>query len=128
MSAKSLDSQPAKFLDIVADFEAQLREWKDSLPPTLQLKDRLTQCQSSQDTISLLETLLQCSYYDLVMVLHAPFAYPWITRRFRYNFDTNVEMRTNVQITRSSEAMVNAARNIVIVARNFQINGANTHA
>ena len=128
MAAESLDDQPIKILDIVTEFDKKLRLWKDSLPLAMRPKDRLKQFQASQDARSLEETILHCSYYDLIMVLYAPLTYPWITKRFRYDSNTNVRAKVNAQIAQSSEAMVEAARNVIIMTRNFEINGANTHA
>ncbi len=62
------------------------------------------------------------------MGLHAIFAYPWNTNRFGDNMRPDIRKEVNMQITKSSEAMVIAARNIIVMARYFDINGANTHA
>ncbi|KIX06974.1 uncharacterized protein Z518_04950 [Rhinocladiella mackenziei CBS 650.93] len=128
MSVRSLEGQLMKVLDIVTDCDKQLRSWKDSLPVAIRPQDRLKQFQVSRDTSSLAQILLHCSYYDLVMVLHAPFAYPWMTKHLCSDTNTNLRTRVNAQIAQSSEATVEAARNIIVMARNFEINGANTHA
>ncbi len=62
------------------------------------------------------------------MGLHAIFAYPWNTNRFSDNMRPDLRKEVKMQITKSSEAMVIAARNIIVMARCFDINGANTHA
>ena len=128
MSAKGLDRQPAKVLEIVAEFAEQLRSWKESLPLQVRPKDRPKQPHFSLLARTLGIALLLCSYYDLLMVLHAPFSYPWSTQRFPHDSNANTRVKVNSQIVHSSEATVEAARNIIIMARNFEINGANTHA
>ncbi len=62
------------------------------------------------------------------MGLHAIFAYPWNTNSFSGNMRPDIRKEVKMQITKSSEAMVIAARNIIVMARCFDINGANTHA
>ncbi|KIW99291.1 uncharacterized protein Z519_00954 [Cladophialophora bantiana CBS 173.52] len=128
MSAKRLDNQPGKFLGIVAEFDNELRKWKNSIPVAMRPKDHLKQFEVSQNVSSLEKILIQSSYYDLMMVIHAPLSYPWITNRIRCDLNTNIRARIETQIAQSSEETARAARNIIIMARNFEINGANTHA
>jgi len=128
MSAERLVDQPAKILNIVIEMDRQLCLWKDSLPPQMQPSGSLRPSQASHSARTLEWILLHCSFYDLVMVLHAPYAYPWITQRFR--IDANIEFGAKIeaQVAQSSKIMAEAARNIIIMTRNFEINGANTHA
>ena len=128
MSAENLGNQPARALDMVDELNAQLDEWKDSLPLNMRPKSCLKQCQTSRDMWSLKETILHSSFYDLVMVLHAPFAYPWITKCFRYETNVHVGANIKTQTAKSLESMADAARSIIVMTRDYDINGANTHA
>lgn len=62
------------------------------------------------------------------MALNAPFAYPWIAKRFLPESTQEAQTKFTAQAATSSAEMADAARNIIIMARNFEMNGANTHA
>ena len=72
--------------------------------------------------------LMHSSYCDLLMVLHSPFAYPWITNRFLRDSNESLRVEMVSQISKSTDTVVVAARNIIVMARTFDMNGANTHA
>lgn len=128
MSAHIQDDQPAEILECVLDFNHQLQSWKADLPVELRPQDHVQQFQKRPSQRSLSTTLLQSSYYDLLMVSHAPFVYPWITQRFERGASPDVRAKISDQVIKSVEATVVAARNIIVMTRNFEINGANTHA
>jgi hypothetical protein len=128
MSSESVDDQPLQAIEILADLDKQLHDWKESIPVRMQPKSHLKQSQAFETTNSLHEIIMHTAYYDLVMVVHAPFAYPWMNKRFGNDLSTILRSEVDMQATKSAEAMVTVARNIIIMARNFEINGANTHA
>lgn len=115
-------------LDIVFESSRQLKSWKDSLPVDLQPKTHLRQFLVSPGARPLREILIYCSYYDHMMALNAPFAYPWIAKRFLPKSTQEAQTKFTAQAATSSAEMADAARNIIIMARNFEMNGANTHA
>lgn len=128
MTAKSLETLPSKVLEIVNGLDKQLHSWKESLPVEMRPSGRLEKLHVSSNVTPLGITLIRCSYYDLLMVLHAPFSYPWISRRLNHHSNSEFRVKLNAQVTKSSQKVVDAARNIIITARTFEINGANTHA
>ncbi len=128
MSARSVNDQPLQVLEIVDQFDKELVSWKKSLPIAMRPKDCPKESPDTPNEKSLAEVLISSSYYDLLMVLHAPFAYPWLTARFSCGPNIGKQMQLNTQVARSTEIVVAAARNIIMMARLFEINGANTHA
>jgi hypothetical protein len=128
-SGKELTRDPVKMIDVVLDLARQLSVWRNSLPVELRPDDHLQHFHVSPNTNPLTVTRIHASYYDQLMRLHALFAYPWITEGF-FNEDTNPDFRAKIngQIRRSSETMAAAARNIIIMARAFDINGSCTYA
>ncbi len=128
MSTKAPNEQPDRMLEIVTRFDRQLRLWKESLSSQLRPKDHLKEFQTPSKTMFLSIVLIHCSYYDLLMVIHTFFTYPWITNSISPNLKPQLRAKLDTQIITSSNAAVDAARNIIVISRHFEINGACTHA
>ncbi len=135
VSNKTLTQDSIKMLlDVVLDLDRQLRQWRDSLPVELRPPDdRLEQFHvSSPNTSPLRVVRIHASYYDLLMGVHALLAYPWmISERPDNKGSAGPALQTklkNTQIRKSSDTMAAAARNIIIMARAFDINGSCTYA
>lgn len=128
LSAKILDRQPTKLLEIISEYSKELLSWKDSLPIEMRPADCSKYFDSPLLSRSLGARLLHCSYYDLLMVLNAPFAYPWISNRLRKDLSSDLAGKVDAQVIESSETVIESAKNIIVMTRNFDLNGANTHA
>lgn len=128
LSAKGLDDQPTKLLEIINKYNQELLSWQNSLPAEMRPK----LCYKNIDNISLSRTLgiilIHCSFNDLLMVLNAPLAYPWINSALRTHSNSDLVRKIDAQITESSETVIESARKIIIMTRHFDLNGANTHA
>jgi hypothetical protein len=128
LSVKVLDHQPTKLLEIISEYSQELLSWKNSLPIEMRLADCFKDFDSPLLSRSLGTRLLHCSFYDLLMVINAPFAYPWISDRLRKNLSSDLAGKVDAQVIKSSETVIESARKIIIMTRNFDLNGANTHA
>ncbi|KAK5047211.1 hypothetical protein LTR84_006733 [Exophiala bonariae] len=126
LSARGLHDQPARLLEIVRKYNQELLSWETSLAAEM----RPRTCYKYNDDVQLSRTLaiilLHCSFCDLLMILNAPFAYPWINSGFRK--DSNGETKIAAQISESSATIVESARKIIVMTRHFDLNGANTHS
>ncbi|KEF61157.1 uncharacterized protein A1O9_02722 [Exophiala aquamarina CBS 119918] len=128
LSAKGLDDQPTKLLEIVAKYNQELLSWESSLPAEMRPRICYKYIENVQLSRSLGIILLHCSFYDLSMVLNAPLAYPWIKSAFGTTPKSDLERKIDAQISESSATVVESARKIIIMTRHFDLNGANTHA
>ncbi|RVX72409.1 hypothetical protein B0A52_03597 [Exophiala mesophila] len=128
ISTRHLQDQPSKLMDIVNGLDNELRTWKANLPSRIMPQDELKHFQTNPISTNLALILLHCSYYDLIMATHTIFVYPWSIRQPALESNPDLAAKLRAQIRRSSEAVATAARNIIIMARNFDINGACTHA
>lgn len=126
-SSKSLETQPAKMLEMVSHFDRELQQWRDSLPPSFRPETRLRDLKASPFPRSIRLAFIHGLYYNSLMAIHTLFAYPWITDiTTSLSLTSTLRTKIEAQIKQSSEAMVTAARNIIVMTRNFDINGACT--
>ncbi|OQU95760.1 Fungal specific transcription factor domain-containing protein [Cladophialophora immunda] len=121
MSVKAFQQPPSTLLETVAELDHQLHEWRDSLPPGLRPDDRLRSFQASRDARYLPTILMHCAYYGSLMAIHTIFAYPWV---YSTIFGNGRGVVTQDQVIFSSNTVAEAARNIIIIARSLEINGA----
>ena len=101
--------------------DAQLREWRQSLPVALRPADKLMAFQTPSNTRSFATTHTHYAYYGTLMAIHTMIAYPWI-RSTVFDYDRNHVAHD--QIISSSNIVADAARNIIIIARSLGIDGA----
>lgn len=128
ISTNGLLDQPSKLLDLVNQLNQDLQNWKDALPSHIRPQDKVMSCPITLNTTNLAIILLHCSYYDLIMALHGTFAYPWALKDPAQESDLPLRARLRAQIRTSCELVATAARNIIVMARSFDLNGACTHA
>ena len=128
MAAKAFDEDPETMLALVQDFDEQLCSWKTSLHSQVRPQDTVKHFHAAPNTRFLEMILIHCSYYNLLMVVHTLFAYPWIINSFEIGANSSFRTKIKAQVARSSKVVANAARNIIVMTRNFDINGACTHA
>ncbi|OAG42085.1 hypothetical protein AYO21_03539 [Fonsecaea monophora] len=121
MSVKAFQQPPSTLLETVAELDHQLHEWRDSLPPGLRPDDRLRSFQVPHDARYLPTVLMHCAYYGSLMAIHTIFAYPWV---YSTIFGNGRGVVTQDQLIFSSNTVAEAARNIIIIARSLEINGA----
>lgn len=127
-STQALQEPAAKMLDLVTQFDMKLRSWRDAFPAHLRPPDNLKHFQMPS-TIKMLGLMtIHCSYYDLVMIIHGIFAYPWVTESFPGNIDSNLSQRIKVQVVTSSYMMANAARSLIVIARKLDMARACTQS
>lgn len=123
MSAKALQKSPSALLDTARELGEQLQSWKESLPTNMRPKDHLTSFQVPQNARPLSKIILQYSYYGNLISIHTPFAYPWM---FEQNISLNPSEAIDEQLVTSSNIVADAARNIIVIARNVEITGTST--
>lgn len=121
MSVKAFQQPPNTVLEAVAQLAQQLQEWRDSLPAGLRPEDRLRSFQTPRDARYLPKTLLHCAYYGSLMAIHTILASPWV---YSTVFGNDRGLVTQDQVVFSSNTVAEAARNIIIIARILEINGA----
>lgn len=121
MSVKAFRQPPSTLLETVAQLDHQLHEWRDSLPARLRPEDRLRSFQAPRDSRNLPTILMHCAYYGSLMAIHTIFAYPWV---YSTIFGNGRGVVTQDQVIFSSNTVAEAARNIIIIARSLEINGA----
>lgn len=120
---------PAKdMLYLVSQFHTQLQGWKNSLPVESQPFDCLSQWQMPDTVRSLGILTVHCSFYDLIMVVHSIFAYPWVKQLFSGDICAKLATQVNAQMTASSNLMANAARSLIVIARNLDMDRAATQS
>lgn len=125
---QALEAPAKEMLDLVSQFHTQLQSWKNSLPADSQPCDRLKQWQMPDTVRSLGMLTIHCSFYDLMMVVHSIFAYPWVTELFSGHDDTNLALQVNAQMAASSDIVANAARSLIVIARNLDMDRAGTQS
>ncbi|KIW98761.1 uncharacterized protein Z519_00424 [Cladophialophora bantiana CBS 173.52] len=121
MSVKAFQQPPNTLLETVAQLDHQLREWRDSLPAKLRPDDRLRSLQVPGDARYFPTILMHYAYYGSLMAIHTIFAYPWV---YSTIFGNDRGIVTQDQVIFSSNTVAEAARNIIIIARGLEINGA----
>lgn len=118
LSIKAFQQSPEALLDAMKGLDSQLRVWKASLPERLKPEEIVTSLNQSNRKIPLSSLLISYAYWGTLIKIHTVIAYPWIrTVLFR-----DLESETlQKQEHSSSEVIHQAARNILILARTFEI-------
>jgi hypothetical protein len=123
MSVKAFQQPPNTLLEIAVDLHRKLQDWKESLPADIRPADRLRSFRIPRNARLLPILVLHCAYYGSLMAAHTIFVYPWIsTAVFGHERCTEIQD----QINSSSNTIADAARNIILIARNTEITGAST--
>lgn len=120
-SVKAFQQSPSDFLGAAMTLDAQLREWRESLPGALRPADKLRafQMPSSARSFSIIHA--HYAYYGTLIAIHTMIAYPWIRSTV---FDQERNAVAHDQIVSSSNTVADAARNIIVIARSLGIDGA----
>ena len=110
-------------IDTVRDLSAQVEEWYHLIPSHLKIdiKRGFTRplIGSQADKIM----YLQYGYFGSLMAVHAIFAYPWIG-----NFDAVKDKPAiSSQRVSSSDAVADAARNVILGSRLIRMDAASPH-
>ena len=128
LSTRALHEAPAKMLRVVTQFDAQLQLWKNSLPLEIQPLTTLKQFRIPDGDKWLGHMITHCSYYDLLMITHSSFMYPWVIESFAHDLDEDLAERVQSQTFTSSCFVANAARSLIVIARNVDLYRAGTQS
>ncbi|KAK5046474.1 hypothetical protein LTR84_008277 [Exophiala bonariae] len=120
-SVKAFRQSPSEFLQTATSLDAELREWRQSLPITMRPVDKLTAFRIPSNSITFSTTYIHYAYYGTLMAIHTMIAYPWIRSTV---FDHDRDMVDHDQIIASSNIVADAARNIIVIARSLGIDAA----
>lgn len=119
-SAKAFQQSPSVFIQTVQELGQQLQHWRDSLPLWLQTERAIRTTGLPRNVQVLHVVKIRFLYYGSVMAIHTIFAYPWITAMFG-----NVQNQTlRNQISMSSNAVAEAARNLILAVKYTVIDAA----
>lgn len=121
MSVKAFRQAPSDLLATAARLDKELRAWRESLPPDIRPSDRLKSFQIPRHAKFFSTIFFHYAYYGSLIALNAIFAYPWVANGI---FGSDGRAITSDQIIASSNTVANAARNIILVARSLEIDGA----
>lgn len=121
IAIRALHEPPAKMLSFVGRFDKQLRTWKESMPSQLRPSEFLRQF-TMAGTMRLLGLMsVHSSFYDLVMVTHSIFMYPWVVSSFSSDGDPNFARKLKAQTMTSSHLVANAARSLIVMTRSLDM-------
>jgi hypothetical protein len=119
-SAKAFQQSPSVLIQTVQELGQQLQHWRDSLPLWLQTERAIRTTELPRNVQVLHVVKIRFLYYGSVMAIHTIFAYPWITAMFG-----NVQNQTlRNQISMSSNAVAEAARNLILAVKYTVIDAA----
>jgi hypothetical protein len=113
-------------LEVVTELDGQLQAMADSIHGSMKPAAELNLWDDPQQSDSLVAILLHASYYDLLIFIHSRLVYPWLTAELHPEADEEVRANVEAQTVRSSMQMAAAARNLIIMSRNLDIDGAST--
>lgn len=102
-----------------------LRKWKDSISASMQPQDsiKLSYMKMNEKPLSVLN--LHLAYYGTVLGLHTLFTTPWISRVL-LNPSVATSSRAEELGLASPETVIDAARNIIILSSQMQVDAAST--
>lgn len=117
-----LQSTLFAILSTVHDFHQQLEQLLQDLPHELRVQPsaRIVQVDRSSATHAH-KMYLHCTIHGIVMALHAPFFYPWISSRMKTG---GIDHHLDAQIQFSSKAIAASAQNIVLAVRHMVVDVA----
>lgn len=119
MSVRASQQSLTNLINTVRDIHRQLEEFKQSLPPDLQIEEDVLPPQDRQSTSRLIHLVyIRFALYGSIMAVHIPFFYPWIAAKLRTT-ETNAAL--DKQIALSSAAVVAAAPKIILTLRSLTI-------
>ena len=121
MSVKAFQQPSSTLLETATELDQELRDWRNSLTPSMRPGDRLKSFQIPRDSRYLQTVLMHYVYYGSLMAIHTIFAYPWV---YSTIFGDNRGTVTQDQIIYSSNTIADAARNIIVITRSLDITGA----
>ncbi len=128
MPTRALQEPAEKMLGFVTHFDALLRLWKDRLPLQLRPAELLKHFTMPNSLRMLGLMTIQCSYYDLLMVIHRIFMYPWVVASFSNIEDTELISEIKEQSTKSSQVVANAARSLIVIMRGLYFDRSGTQS
>ena len=128
MSTRALRESPARMLSVVTQFDSELQTWKNSLPTEIQPPSLLKVFKIPEGDYWLEHMITNCSYYDLVMITHSSFMYPWVIESFPHSLDENLAQSIKAQVVASSGLVANAARSLIVIARHVDLYHAGTQS
>jgi hypothetical protein len=115
-SANAYRQSTEQLIDTVTDLTGKLELWRASLPVLLQPgTSRNIACMESHQKKHGVH--LHYLYYGTIITLHANFFYPWIYT----TFGTGQKNALGNQISKSTTAVAEASRNLILTARHVDI-------
>ena len=110
-SGKSFRQTPAKIIEVIRNLNAELDEWRDSLPLFLR-PDLPTRRHGEQlHNINMyLVMYIRYAYFGSVMAIHSILTHPWNSALFGSSQTPALHHDTSI----SAHVVVNAARSIIL--------------
>jgi hypothetical protein len=105
-------------IETVADLEQQRQQWRVSLPDFLLLCTLRNPLKPTTTKCGINEMYIQYAYYGSLMAIHTIFTYPWITAVFP------PDPSLHEQVLASTDAVAEAARNIILATKNMEVDAA----
>lgn len=128
LSARMLHEPLGKVFKMLIQFDVELQSWRRSLPSRVQPPEVLKVFKVPENNQSLGQMLTHCSYYDLIMITHALFMYPWISNAYLSHSNASLAQMIKAQVVTSSRMVADAARSLIVIARNTDITRAGTQS
>ena len=104
----------------VHELEEQLQSWKESLPPLIRPGTDIKHNNLPSRTHLSYVLYLRFAYLGSLTAIHSIFFYPWNLPRF--GADQNPALAT--QIVLSTEAVVEASRNIILTTKQIEVDAS----
>jgi hypothetical protein len=120
MSVKAFQQTPTALMETVNLLDAQLKQWKESLPPFLEPSSSFKSTSLPPNVRQLHVILIHYAYYGSLMAIHTIFAYPWILAII----GSDQSQMIREQEILSSNTIADAARNIIRTTRYCEIDAA----
>ncbi|KAH7126494.1 fungal-specific transcription factor domain-containing protein [Dactylonectria estremocensis] len=116
-TAKAMKQPPETLLETVQDLDNQLKLWRECLGPLFRARAPFKTHGLPPGTQVYHILYLHCTYYALVIAVHGVFCYPWN----RPDLQASTDPEIHTQIRRSTEAVADASRQIILAAQRLEI-------
>lgn len=104
-------------IETVRFLDQQLQHWRFQLPESLQIGSSRKSLTLSGSRNGVNIYYLHFAYYGSLMAIHTIFTYPWIA----IIFGTEHTQAFREQVSMSTEAVAQAARNIILTTRHIEM-------
>ncbi|CAH0046653.1 unnamed protein product [Clonostachys solani] len=119
-AVKAMTDPPDVLLTTVHDLDQKLKMWREGLDPTFQKQPPFrTHCMPQSTQVAHM-LYLHYSYHALLIAVHGVFCYPWN----RPDLQNNEKPEIKAQVQRSTEAVAESSRQIIIAVQHVEITAA----